>query len=220
MAIQDDEREQEQIKLFGLTKPAEEGRSGIDAILILEDGSNIPFELKTTTSGSVTTVRDFGLNHIRKWENKHWLISKYSSNGKFLEYSLYGSPQAMSRWIKEKEAYIRPDFELAKIVPDRITLKDLYVIIGKKQTYSLEDAKSLHKKKYRISDYQELMDKAEGYSPKRMLEILKERCKYVIERGSTLNNPHIPTSYFKGWERITSEHKKRLRVLVAQSLRE
>ena len=218
MVIQDDEREKEQIKLFGLTKLEAEGRSGIDAILILEDGSNIPFELKTTTSGPVATARDFGPDHILKWENKHWLISKYSSNGRYLEYSLYGSPQAMSKWIKEKEAYIEPDFALAKIIPDRITLKDLYRIIGKKQIYSLADAKKLHKQQYRISEYKELMDKEQGYSPKRMLEIVKDRAKYLIERGSTLNNPHIPTSYFNGWERITSNHKKRLRVLVTQSL--
>ena len=62
------------------------------------------------------------------------------------------------------------------------------------------------------------MDKEQGYSPKRMLEILKDRGKYLIERGSTLNNPHIPTSYFKGWEQITSNHKQRLRALVVQSL--
>ena len=217
MPVQDDTRENEQIALFRLIKPEGEGRSGIDAIMQL-NGIEIPFELKTTTNGSVTTVRDFGYNHIRKWKDKHWLISKYSSDGKYIEYSLYGSPQAMSKWIKEKETYIEPDFELAKIIPDRITLKDLYHIIGKKQIYSLADAKKLHKKQYRISGYKELMDKEEGYSPKRMLEILKDRGKYLIERGSTLNNPHIPTSYFNGWERITSGYKKRLRALVAQSL--
>ena len=51
-----------------------------------------------------------------------------------------------------------------------------------------------------------------------MLKILKQRCKYLIERGSTLNNPHIPASYFDGWERITKNHAKRLNELVFQSL--
>jgi len=188
------------------------------AVLLLENGTSISFELKSTTSGPVATVRDFGFNHIRKWENKHWLISKYSSSGKQIEYSLYGSPQAMATWIKEKEAYIQPDFELAKIIPDRITLEDLYHIMGKKQIYSLEDAKKLHKRQYRIVEYKNLMDVDKGYSPQRMLKILKNRGKYLIERGSTLNNPHIPASYFKGWEQITSNHKERLRELVHQSL--
>ena len=58
----------------------------------------------------------------------------------------------------------------------------------------------------------------DGYSQERMLQILKNRCQYLIERGSTLNNPHIPASYFRGWERITDNHEPRLRELVNQSL--
>ncbi len=219
MPIQDDERENEQIKLFGLTKPVKENRSGVDAFLFLKDGKQIPFELKSTTNGSVTTVRDFGYDHIQKWKDKHWLISKYSTDGKQIEYSLYGSPKAMSKWIQEKKAYIKADFELAKLLPEKLTLNDLYSIMGKQVVYSLDDAKKLHKKQFKISEYRERMDLENGYSPKRMLEILKNRCNYIIERGSTLNNPHIPKSYFKGWEQITSNHKKRLRVLVHQALK-
>ena len=217
MAVQDDIRENKQIALFELIRPEGEGRSGIDAILLL-DNQNIPFELKTTTSGSVTTVRDFGYEHIRKWKNKHWLISKYSKDGKTLEYSLYGSPQAMATWINEKEEYIRPDFELALLIPEKLTLQHLYTIIGKRKIYSLDDAKKLNKKQFRIAEYKALMDVENGYSPAKMLEILKYRCKYLIERGATLNNPHIPTSYFDGWERITTNHAARLRALVRQSL--
>ena len=71
--FQDDDREEAMIALFDLYKDESEGRSGIDAFLKL-DGKSIPFELKTTSQGSVTTVRDFGSEHIRKWKNKHWLI--------------------------------------------------------------------------------------------------------------------------------------------------
>lgn len=218
MAVQDDTREDEQRKLFGLLKPPGEGRSGIDAILKLGK-QNIPFELKTTTNGSVTTVRDFGYDHILKWKNKHWLISKYSRDGSKMEYSLYGSPQLMSKWISEKEAYIKPDFELAKIAPDNLTLANLFQIVGKKDTYSLDDARKLNKKQYKILEYKRLMDLDNSYSQERMLDILKSRCKYLIERGSTLNNPHIPASYFVGWERITSNHSKKLIELVSQSLK-
>ena len=51
-----------------------------------------------------------------------------------------------------------------------------------------------------------------------MLEILKDRARYVIERGSTLNNPHIPASYFAGWEEIKRDHAIRLRALVREWL--
>ena len=186
--------------------------------MILDNGTNIPFELKTTTTGTVTTVRDFGPYHIKKWENKHWLISKYSRDGVTIEYSLYGSPQAMAGWIKEKENYISPDFELAKLAPDKLTLNDLFKIVGKKKIYSYIDAKKLNKQQYKVAKYRELMDVKNGYSPVKMLEILKYRCKYLIERGSTLNNPHIPAKYFDGWEQITSNHAVRLKELVTQSL--
>ncbi len=51
-----------------------------------------------------------------------------------------------------------------------------------------------------------------------MLEILKERLKYLIERGSTLNNPHISGSYFESWEKITSDHANKLKCAVKKFL--
>ncbi len=52
-----------------------------------------------------------------------------------------------------------------------------------------------------------------------MLQIIQERTEYLIKRGSTLNNPHIPEKYFKGWEEITENHAKRLRELVSLYLK-
>jgi len=75
-SFQDDYRESEMIELFKLVKDTSEGRYGVDAFLELE-GNNIPFELKTTSKGSVTTVRDFGPAHIEKWQGKHWLFGFY-----------------------------------------------------------------------------------------------------------------------------------------------
>jgi hypothetical protein len=64
------------------------------------------------------------------------------------------------------------------------------------------------------AEYLSAMDLEGGYSPERMLEIFRERGRYVIERGSTLNNPHIPYSYFDKWTTITEDHAVRLRELV------
>ncbi|NET58418.1 MAG: hypothetical protein F6K47_20365, partial [Symploca sp. SIO2E6] len=92
--FQDDDREKAMISLFELYKDETEGRSGIDAFLKL-DGKTIPFELKTTSKGSVTTVRDFGREHIQKWKNKHWLIGFFIKGS---EYYKYGSPSMMAKW--------------------------------------------------------------------------------------------------------------------------
>ena len=135
--IQDDVRELELIKRFGLKKDPEAGRSDTDALL-KHKGKNIPFELKSTTRGSITTVRDFGPDHIRKWKNKHWLIGVYNKEAK-LRYCLYGSPSDMKPWIDEKRKYIQPDFKLARHIPALITLKTLYAVMGKKTVYTLED---------------------------------------------------------------------------------
>ncbi|QTA80010.1 Uncharacterized protein dnl_22960 [Desulfonema limicola] len=97
--FQDDDREEAMITLFDLYKDQTEGRSGVDAFLKL-DGKTVPFELKTTSQGSVTTVRDFGPDHILKWKNKHWLIGFFI---KGREYYKYGSPSMMEKWIKSKE---------------------------------------------------------------------------------------------------------------------
>ncbi len=129
--FQDDDRENSMRELFELYKDDNEGRSGIDAFLDLE-GKAIPFELKTTSQGSVTTVRDFGPDHIEKWQDKHWLIG-FFLKGK--EYYKYGSPAMMAPWIDSKEQYISPDFKLANLVPAKITRKDMYEILGQKKIY-------------------------------------------------------------------------------------
>lgn len=210
--FQDDLREQEMIELFELVRDEHEGRSGTDAFLEL-DGTNIPFELKTTSSpsDSVTTVRDFGYNHIQKWQNKHWLFGFYK--GSQVSYK-YGSPALMQDWIKKKEEYIKPDFQLAKIASKNLTLKDLYAVLGEKESYSLKDAKSIQKRQYTADKYVKLQDITCGYSKDRMLSILKDRATYLMERGGTLNNPHIPGSYFKDWEEITENHAAKLREMV------
>ncbi|CCQ53795.1 hypothetical protein [Crocosphaera watsonii] len=62
------------------------------------------------------------------------------------------------------------------------------------------------------------MDRENGYSPQRMLQIIRDRCEYIMRRGSTLNNPHIPASYFNGWEKIIDNHASKLRQYLDQYL--
>ncbi len=46
------------------------------------------------------------------------------------------------------------------------------------------------------------------------LKTTSDRAEYLIKRGSTLNNPHIPLSYFAGWFEITENHAEHLRRMV------
>jgi hypothetical protein len=224
MPAQDDVRENRIVDLFNLERPANRVRHGTDAVLTI-DNRVLEFELKsvTTTGGSLTTVRDFGPDHIAKWKDKHWLIAVYKGND--ILHCKYGSPTAMAPWIEEKWNYIAADFNLGKTVPELIDLATMRKIVGHKSIYTLEDAERLQKRQYSAAKYLELMDIFEakndrklgiGYSPERMLQIMKDRARYVIERGSTLNNPHIPATYFADWEQITRNHASRLRELVRE----
>jgi hypothetical protein len=212
--FQDDSRESQMIELFGLIKDKNEGRSGIDAFLEIHN-KMVPFELKTTSKGSITTVRDFGPNHIKKWKDKHWLFGFFHKGREIYK---YGSPSMMQDWIETKGKYIQSDFQLAEILPEKLTLLDLHKISGEKEIYSFLDAKVIQKNQYSKKKYLELMDLEGGYSPDRMLKILKARAKYIIERGSTLNNPHIPENYFSDWEEISVNHAQALRKLVSMYL--
>jgi hypothetical protein len=232
MAAQDDAREREMRTLFNLTRPEEYGRSDVDAVLELKGraiptalrAKEIPFELKSATSGrpNISTVRDFGLHHVKKWRRLHWLFGVYGRDHRgdqVLQYCLYGSPKAMKPWFDRMSNYIAPDVELAEHVPDLITDATLTAILGPGKRFDLEDARRLMKNQYSAADYKEAADLKSGeFSRRAMLGLLRERCGYVIRRGSTLNNPHIPAGYFNGWEQITEDHAARLRELVVEAL--
>jgi hypothetical protein len=224
---QDDVRENEMRTLFNLTRPEEYGRADIDAVLELEGasipedlhGTTIPFELKSSTVGvpDISTVRDFGPHYIEKWRDLHWIFGVYL-NGK-LQYCLYGSPEKMQPWYEEKGAYVGPDFALAACVPSLIGDDILTRILGDAEEFSYSDARALLKNQRKAKEYRDAADLDGGrYSREAMLGMLRDRCRYVIERGSTLNNPHISPSYFSGWEKIERNHAARLRELVLEAL--
>jgi hypothetical protein len=214
MPVQDDARESQMVQLFNLTVPDDRRRSDIDAHLNI-DGRVLPFELKSTTSKSVSTVRDFGPDHIRKWrDGLHWLFAFYDRGGTKLQYCVYASPDDMERWIAEKARYIAPDLQLADSLPGTVSTDMVARILGEKDTYSPEDAKWLMKSQWSAAMYREQQDLKGGYSLQRMAEILQARARYVILRGSTLNNPHIERKFFDDFEHITEEHAARLRQLV------
>jgi hypothetical protein len=230
MPAQDDEREIQMRQLFNLTKAG--GRSDVDALLELSGrdipellrGRTVEFELKSATRGKATisTVRDFGLHYVEKWSRLHWLFGIYGRNSQGdqeLQYCLYGSPEKMRPWFDRMAAYIAPDVALAACVPSLITDVTLTAVLGDADSFAAEDAKRLMKNQYRAVDYVAAADLGNGrFSRRAMLRLLQQRCGYVIQRGSTLNNPHIPASHFAGWLRITSDHAATLRDLVVEAL--
>lgn len=202
------------IQRFNLSVPDDRMRADIDAHLLI-DGVTLNFELKSTTGNSVSTVRDFGPDHIKKWRaDLHWIFAFYDQAGSRLKYCIYASPADMEPWIAEKERYVLPDVMLAATAPKLVGSADVIAVLGEREVYSQADARWLMKKQWNVMQYREFQDLPEGYSLGRMTEIYQDRCRYLILRGSTLNNPHIEGSFFEKFEHITDEPAGRLRELV------
>lgn len=228
VAVQDDHREREMRQLFNLVKPPDSGRGDVDAVLEMEDDAGaeltLQFELKSSTKGkaSISTVRDFGLHYLEKWREMHWLFGIYDrrSGGDLeLRYCLYGSPHMMKPWFDQMAAYIRPDVALGVTAPALITDATLSMIMGDADRFEAVDAKALAKKQLSAEQYRARADLPGGaFSRSAMLELLRDRAAYLIARGSTLNNPHIPASFFAGWDPITRDHAATLRALVRRAL--
>jgi hypothetical protein len=205
MTVQDDERERELSALFGLDWDAAHKRHGVDAMLpdIVVDSVTYQFEVevKSSTEMDIGTARDFGMAHIERWRRMFFVFGFYSKvRGRpELQRSLCLTPVDMEPWLARKEAQILIDFKLATRVPRHLQLEDLFAVCGEQATYSIDDAKRLHKQQYTAAQYAAAPDVEAAGAPRisqvKMLQILKERALYVAQRGATVNNPHITKTY-------------------------
>ena len=199
-----------------------EGRGGRDALLRLHpDGLDVKFELKSTDGDSISTARDVGREHIDKWRQQHWLFGFYRRGShnppRAVEY-IYASPRQLGPWIDEQEDYVVVDWALVEHLPKMVDLDLLHRTVGAKYEYTFADARKILKsqkleqgehvtgelrrmlaekglaepRRFTAPLYRALMDRDDGFSPEMMLTLLQERCRYLLDRGSTRNNPHIP----------------------------
>ena len=218
MAVQDDSREQELCNLFNLVWDPDHARGGEDAWFeakVKGKALRVPVEVKSTTNDTVSTARDVGMEHIRKWRDKIWVIGYYAVKGgkPRLVSTLCLTPAEMEPWIARVESYIKPDFEIGQRASQKLTRADLIAICGDKPVYSLADAQRLYKKQWTVLEYRSAMDIEKGYSSERMLSILQQRAEYLMSRGATLNNPHVPKGFLSRFQDqlIMREHAARIR---------
>lgn len=204
MPVQDDERERELVRMFNLDWDPAHQRAGVDAILDIDvDGRPCRFEVevKSSTGTTVSTARDVGMDHIQKWRRKLFVIGFYSKEARRpeLQHCLCLTPLDMETWIATIEAKILIDFKLALLASRRLELVDLFEICGNQKTYTLKDAKRLHKQQWTADQYLAAQDLEvvgqRWISQGKMLEILRLRSQYIAERGATLNNPHITKTH-------------------------
>lgn len=326
MSVQDDARENIMVMMFNLNQEPDRARHDPDAYLD-HSGHRFLFELKSTTNKSISTVRDFGPEHINKWLDMHWIVGFFKTSERKPKYCYYLTPIDMKEWTDQIWEYIKLDFGLADIAASRISKEDVFKLFGNKNAYTISDAKKVQKNQYSTSEYREKCDLPGGISkamihsircpfvddewfenkiglkeiydetdlnclvgyqssvelivesvgktflnkedfqnvlpgliisrltPKQfetgisvlnakrkiewlatkaakkyvfdvepalsisaMVNVLKDRCKYLINRGSTLNNPHIPEEFFQRFDKISDEHASELRKKLTQFL--
>lgn len=205
MAVQDDERERELVRMFNLAWNPAHQRAGVDATLDVKVGLQtfrFDVEVKSTTGETVSTARDVGMDHIQRWRRMLFVVGFYTRQARpELRSCLCLTPLDMEPWIASIEEKISIDFSLATRSSGSLRLKDLFEVCGEKASYTLADAKRLHKQQWSSKDYEAALDCVENnerrISKNNMLEILKLRAKYIAERGATLNNPHITKSHLR-----------------------
>lgn len=212
MSVQDDQRERELCRLFNLEWDPAHERSGTDAFFHVDTTIGrfrLEVEVKSTTGGSVSTARDVGIEHVRKWRKMFWVIGYYSKGGAKLSTCLCLSPAQIAPWIQAIDDKIRPDFILAQRASRKLTLEDLAAVCGDKEAFMVADARRLHKRQWTAERYAGVpdmyIDGVPMISPERMLEILKLRARYISERGATLNNPHIEKGFLSRYLGTDSE---------------
>jgi hypothetical protein len=112
--------------------------------------------------------------HIQKWRRKLFVIGFYSKEARRpeLQHCLRLTPIDMEPWIASIEAKILIDFKLALRASRRLVLADLFEVCGEQETYSLEDAKRLHKQQWTADEYAAALDV--GFGAER--RISRRRC--------------------------------------------
>lgn len=233
MPVQDDERERELVRVFNLDWDSAHQRGGADALLDVRiDGKTYQFEVevKSTTGTTVSTARDVGMDHIQKWRKMIFVIGYYTKEARRpeLKSCLCLTPVDMEPWIASIEQKISTDFKIADKASHRLTMLDLFDVCGEKKSYSIEDAKKLHKMQWSNDEYKAALDTVENgrqrISQAKMLDILQLRAKYIAERGATLNNPHITKTHldtFIGSNRVvlSSSWAKSIRTIAKDFVR-
>ena len=184
-APQDDKREQEQLRIFGLRQDPDSSREDNDAILDLSGFESQRIELKTTTKTSLTTARDFGVSHIQNWRGKHILASFYDGSGREIRWSLLIPSHFLNRWLDSQRDYVELDLRIIESVESSISEEFLNQLRNSvfpgQERYTLNELKKLLKNQISKEDLLAFLDNAQAYaSPESMNRAVKERLRYFL----------------------------------------
>lgn len=213
--VQDNQREEELIKLFRLKK-TNFSRIGVDAELKIKSHM-FKFEIKSTTTGSITTASPLTLNQIKKWRGCHWIIGIYDEQ-QVLKYCLYATPDDMKGWLDYWENDIKRGLYISDMFLERIDYKMVRAIFGNKKQYSFDDIYPIFKKLFSKNQYKEFANKNGLYNISTVKKMFIEHNKTYLYRGSNVNNPKINKNYYKNWTVIDKDFDETIRKKLLESI--
>jgi hypothetical protein len=217
-APQDDSREQDMLRVFGLRQETGSSRGDNDAFFDVSNKPSQCLELKSTTTSSLVTARDFGLQHINEWRGKHILGSFYDRGGNNIRWSILIPNMFLNSWLDEQLEYIKCDIIILEAIGDCITsdiTKRLRIeMFGEKDMYTEDELRSLLKHQIRRNQYTEFLDEVDGgerkCSDKNVDAAIRLRTQYLLNRGTSRNNPHISSTWINNLvakdERLKLDH--------------
>ena len=202
-APQDDKREKEMLRIFGLRQNLNTTRGDKDAFFQLESGKHEILELKSSTKDTFVTARDFGPNHILKWRKQHFLGSFYDAEGNEIQRSIFIPNFLLNNWLDEQTEYIAHDLAILDTIRSLLHSSDAAqniknAIFGDNCSYDISDVKKLMKRQYKKIDYDKIskrVGKKIVVSNDDMNNAIMDRIEYLLNRGTTRNNPHINKTF-------------------------
>ncbi|MFI7490795.1 hypothetical protein ACIBXA_20675 [Micromonospora echinaurantiaca] len=210
---QDDDRERAMVAALNLEQPEDRARHDEDGYLILErDGQmhRLSFECKSAAVGKeFGTGRDTGLKQLQRWSRMHFVFGWFEPRDNQIRRMWYGSPAMMKAWNAAEQAYLIPDLILRDCVPDRVSDEVVSMVLGDKDVYTFQELNQLLKDQWKADSrvgrpnlYKERADIRSARSTKDNLysrevaEIaVRDRIRYLLARGGTVNNRKISPAY-------------------------
>jgi hypothetical protein len=210
---QDDQRERAMISALNLDQRPDRVRDDEDGHLdFLFEGKTVRllFECKSAPENSdFGTGRDTGLRQLQRWAEMHFAFGWFEPRDNQPRRLWYGSPAMMREWNRREQAYLAPDMALLRHVPDAIDDAVVASVLGDKDVYTFEDLSLLMKDQWKASAarrqpnlYDDLADvnrsrrKTENlYSRAMATRAVRDRIRYLLGRGGTVNNRKISHRY-------------------------
>ncbi|RJK92517.1 hypothetical protein [Vallicoccus soli] len=233
---QDDARERAMVDKLNLAQREGRARDEADGhtdVLVGGVEHRVLFECKSAPQdGDFGTGRDTGMRQLQRWSTMHFAFGWFAPRDDRPYRLWYGSPRMMRPWNQAEQEYLRHDLTLLEVVPGAVDDEVATRVLGDKDVYTYQDMRTLLKNQWNADGandqpnlYRERADVRRGpratdhlYSREVAVQAVRDRVRYLLARGGTVNNRKISASYVMG--HCVELHPPRFANQLERALRE